>query len=67
MTFSSLTLRPGDIILMKVNVGQLPPELAKKYMKSIKKDFKKVLGADQQIIMIASKDEPSEICILNLA
>jgi len=65
MSFHSLSLRPGDVILMKVNVGEMPAAQAKEYVEKIKDDIKVVFGENQKVIAIATH-EPTEFCIINV-
>ena len=57
-------LEPGDVIVVKVDVGHMPTKVARDYMTDIKADLHGVFGTEQRILMMAGKGTPTEFTIV---
>jgi len=44
-------ISPGDIIVLTIDTGKMPPQRAKQYMEQAKENIQSVIGTDYRIIV----------------
>ena len=62
---TSAQLGPNDILVLRVAVGNMPPQRAKEYLEKVKADMQEVVGTAQKIIAYGCREGDTTIGVLN--
>lgn len=60
----TVELGSGDIIVMYVNVGNMPPKIATGYLTDLRDKMKLQFGDEQKILMLPMKEGNTDMCII---
>lgn len=50
----SVTLRPDDVLIVQVAVGNMPPVATKAYLESVQPGIRKIFGDNQPMLFLAA-------------
>lgn len=61
---TSANLKPDDVLIVRVAVGNMPPTRIQEYMDTVKVDMKTVFGS-QPMLFIPKREGDTELHVLN--